>query len=90
MSKGKKTYSFDASVLSEVIANDFIIDQQEIFIVYILNDIKVRVSFGKIVAKKHLRRHDKNYNYFWKTNIPVINFILDFRNMIKFSKNVAL
>ena len=40
----------------------------------------------KNIAKKHLRRHDKNYNYFWKANIPVINLILDFRNMIKFQK----
>ena len=33
----------------------------------------------------HLCRHDKNYYYFWKTNIPVINLIVDSRNMIKVS-----
>ena len=31
----------------------------------------------------HLYRHDKNYYYFWKTNISVINLIVDSRNMIK-------
>ena len=29
----------------------------------------------------HLYRHDKNYS--WKTNISVINLIVDSRNMIK-------
>ena len=38
-----------------------------------LNGIKVRVFFGKNVEKKHLCHHDKNYYYFWKSNIPVIN-----------------
>ena len=33
----------------------------------------------------HLCRHDKNYYYFWKMNIPVINLIVDSRNMIKVS-----
>ena len=31
----------------------------------------------------HLYRHDKNYYYFWKTNISVINLIVDSRNMIE-------
>ena len=44
----------------------------------------------KKIKKKHLCRHDKNYYYFWKSNIPVINFIADSRNMIKVSKNMRL
>ena len=43
---------------------------------------------GSFLEKKHLYRHDKNYYYFWKSNIPVINLIVDSRNMIKVSKNV--
>ena len=31
----------------------------------------------------HLYCHDKNYYYFWKTNISVINLIVDSRNLIK-------
>ena len=54
----------------------------------ILSSIKVRVFFGKRVEKKHLRRHDKNYYYFCKSNIPVINLIAD--SMIKLSKNKSL
>ena len=57
---------------------------------HILNGIKVRVLFGKIVEKKHLCRHDKNHYYFQKSNIPVINLIVDSRNMIKVSKNMHL
>ena len=55
-----------------------------------LNDIKVQVFFGKNIEKKHLYRHYKNYYYFWKSNIPVINLIVDSRNMIKVSKNMSL
>ena len=40
----------------------------------------------KKIEKKHLSRHDKNYYYFWKSNIPVFNLILDFRNMLKVPK----
>ena len=36
----------------------------------LLNCIKVRVSFGKNIEKKHLCCHDQNYYYFWKSNIP--------------------
>ena len=43
----------------------------------------------KNIEKKHLYRHDKNYYYFWKSNIPVINLIVDSRNMIKVSKNMV-
>ena len=57
---------------------------------HVLNGIKVRVFCGKKVEKKHLCRHDKNYYYFWKSNIPVINLIEDSRNMIKVSKNKNL
>ena len=41
----------------------------------LLNGIKVGFFFGK----KHLCRHDKNYSYFWKSNISVINLIVDSR-----------
>ena len=50
------------------------------------NGIKVQVFF----EKKLLCRHGKNYYYFWKSNILVINLIVDFRNMIKVSKNMSL
>ena len=53
--------------------------------------MKVRVFFGKKNAeKKYLCRPDKNYYYFCKSNIPVINFIEGSRNMIKVSKNMSL
>ena len=54
------------------------------------NNIKVQVFFGKRHWEKHLCRHDKNDYYFWKSNISVINLIVDSRNMIKFSKNMRL
>ena len=41
----------------------------------ILNGIKVRVFFENNVEKKHLCRQDKNYYYFCKLNIPVINLM---------------
>ena len=50
----------------------------------------MRVFFGKTINKKDLCRHDKNYYYFWKSNIPVINLIVGSRNMIKVSKNISL
>ena len=50
-----------------------------------------RGSFSeKNIEKKHLCRHDKNYYYFWKSNISVINLILDSRIMIRLSKNTSL
>ena len=55
-----------------------------------LNGIKVRVFFGRNIEKKHLGHHDKNYCYFCKSNIPVINLIVDSRNMIKVSKIMSL
>ena len=60
------------------------------FALTLLNAVKVRVFFGKSVEKKHLCRHDKNYYYFRKSNIPVVNLIEDSRNMIKVSKNMSL
>ena len=54
------------------------------------NGIKVRVFFGKNIEKKHLCRHDKRYYYFCKTNIPGINLIAAYRNIIKVSKNMSL
>ena len=56
----------------------------------LLNGIKVQVFFGKNIEKKHLCHHDKSYYYFWKSNIHVINMIVDSRNMIKLSKNMSL
>ena len=55
----------------------------------ILNGIKVQVLFGKNIEKKHLHRHDKNYYYFCKSNIPVTNSVVGSRNMIKVSKNMS-
>ena len=55
-----------------------------------LNGIKVRAFFGKNIEKKHLYRHGKNSYYFCKSNIPVINLIVGFRNMMKASKNMSL
>ena len=52
----------------------------------LLNNFKERVFF----ERKHLCRHDKNYYYFCKSNIPVINLIVGSRNMIKVSKNMSL
>ena len=49
---------------------------------------KVQVFFEKKLEKKHLCYHYKNYCYFCKLNITVINLIVDFRNMIKLSKNM--
>ena len=46
-----------------------------------LNGIKAQIFFGKNIEKKHLCRHYKNYDYFCKSNILVINFIVDSRNM---------
>ena len=45
-----------------------------------LNGIKVRVFFGKNVEKKQLCRHDKNYYYFCKSIIRVINLIVGSTN----------
>ena len=55
-----------------------------------LKDIKVRVFFGKNIEKKQLCRHNKNYYYFCKSDIPVIILIADCRNMTKVSKNMSL
>ena len=49
----------------------------------ILNDIKVQALFKKNIIKRHLYRHGKNNHFFCKSNIPVINLIVDSRNMIK-------
>ena len=43
-------------------------------------------SKKKNIEKKRLCCHDKNYYYFWKSNIPVINLTVDSRNMVKVSK----
>ena len=51
--------------------------------------MKVRVFFGKKTREKALVL-DKNYYYFWKSNNPVINLIVDSRDMIKVSKSMSL
>ena len=55
-----------------------------------LNGIKVQVFFGKNTEKKHLCHHDKNYCFFYRSNIRVINLFVGCRNMIKLSKNMSL
>ena len=57
-----------------------------------LNSMALRCgSFSKKnIGKKHLCYHNKNYCYFCKSNITVINLILGCRNMIKVSKNMSL
>ena len=55
-----------------------------------LNDIKVRVFFGKNIEKSTFCRHEKNCYYFCKSNVPVTNLIVDSRNMIKVSKHMSL
>ena len=40
----------------------------------------------KTLYSKYLYSLHKNYYYFWKSNIPVINLLVDSRNMIKFQK----
>ena len=52
--------------------------------------VKVWAFFGKNIEKKHLHHHDKNDYYFWKSNIFVINLIVDSRNFIKVSKDLSL
>ena len=56
----------------------------------VLNGIKVGVFFEKNIEKKDFCRHDKNYYYFCKSNILVINLIVGSRNMMKVSKNTSL
>ena len=46
----------------------------------ILNSINVQVLFVKNIKKKHLCRHDKNYYYFCKSNISLINLIVGSKN----------
>ena len=43
----------------------------------------------KNIEKKRSYRHDKNYYFFCKSNIPVIDLIVGSRNMIKLSKNMT-
>ena len=56
----------------------------------LLSGIMVRVFFGKNIEEKHSCHHDKNYCYFWKSFISVINLIVDSKNMIKLSKTLSL
>ena len=50
-------------------------------------------SFSKKKKKKKLKKalvsSYKNYYYFWKSNIPVTNLIVDSRKIIKVSKNMT-
>ena len=54
----------------------------------ILNGIKVQVFSEKNIEKKYLCHHDQNYCYSCKSNIPLINLIVDSRNMIKLCKKL--
>ena len=56
----------------------------------VLNSINVRVFFETNMKKKHLHNHDKNYCYFFKSNIHVINLTVGSRNIIKLPKNMSL
>ena len=55
----------------------------------LLSSIKVRVFFGKIIEKSTCAVMI-SYYYFWKSNIPVINLIVDSRNTIKVSGYMSL
>ena len=66
-----------------------VLDNEKLWINSLLNGMKVRVFFGKKTREKALVL-DKNYYYFWKSNNPVINLIVDSRDMIKVSKNMSL
>ena len=44
-------------------------------------------SFSEKISENH---DDKNYCYFCKSNIPVINLIVGSRNLIKLPKNMSL
>ena len=66
------------------------IDQGKIFLVPIPlfpMDYSTALRCGpfseKIIEKEHLCYHDKNYYQIWKSNIFVINLIVDSRNMTK-------
>ena len=65
------------------------IEWLEVFNQCLLNGSKVQVFSEKNTEKKHLCRHDKNYYYLCKSNIPVINLIVVCRNMIKVSKSMS-
>ena len=69
---------------------DLLLDKFSIYWEQNLSNIKMRFFFGKNIERKHLYRHDKNYYYFCKSDIPVINLIVGSRNMIKLSKNISL
>ena len=58
----------------------------------LLNGIMVGDFFEKNIKKALMLHvhHDKNYCYFCKSNIPVINLIVGSRKMIKVSKNMSL
>ena len=85
-------HSTDINIFPLEISNFFDIKKyidMDIDCILILNGIKVRVCFEKNIEKKPLCRHDKNYYYFCKSNIPVINLIAGSRTMIKVSKNTS-
>ena len=56
--------------------------------------ISQRHQGAGLFRKKHWKNalvpQGKNYYYFWKSNIPVINLVGDSRNMIKVSQNMSL
>ena len=56
----------------------------------LLKGIKERVFFGRNIEHWYLYCPDKNFYYFWKSNISVINSIAGFRDMIEVLKNMSL
>ena len=48
-----------------------------------LNSINVRVFFEKNIEKKHLRRHDKDYYYCCKSDIPAFFIVFQWGRMLK-------
>ena len=47
--------------------------------------LRCRSFLEKTSKKKHLCRHDKNYYYVCKSNVPVTDLIAGSRNRIKLS-----
>ena len=73
--------------LQSFIASTLLIIGVRIF--QILSSIKVRVFFEKNIGKRPLCCHDKNFYYFYKSNISVVNLVSGSRNMIKVSENMS-
>ena len=64
-------------------------DQAKLFVLY-STALRCGSFLVKNNEKKLLCRHDRNYYYFCKSNILVVNLIVGSRNMIKLSKHMSL